>query len=392
MKKMNCFEVEQDLWRYVDRELPASGVAAVSAHLKSCDACRKLYHDRARDASFCRGVLAAVALGPESSERIVKAMQREGMLHGSPWEDEKAPAQVVGWLARARGRLALAAACLIVATVGLGWLLSGDSPAVLGTFEADEPVDRSSEPGMPLERFSSGSCLAGNIFFVPDGVELTVRLETTAGPSGAILTVTGPARLTLGRGSSAREFAARLDAGVLKAEVQPRQVTEGPFVIRTPEAVVSVVGTAFVIDASVQGVTRLEVSHGAVDFRAVDAPVGQEGLRVTAETGPRFVRRGDRMPGVPARLPTATVSGDQLEAAASGLPLESTASPDPAAAGGGSKIESSVPVELPDGGTSSTEGPALDEPAPRESAGSIDLDQVVNPQREETNDDVPDDR
>jgi hypothetical protein len=388
---MNCFEVEQNLWRYVDRELPASGVAAVSAHLKSCDACRKLYHDRARDASFCRGVLAAVALGPESSERIVKAMQREGMLHGSPWEDEKAPAQVVGWLARFRGRLALAAACLIVSAVGLGWLLSGDSPAVLGTFEADEPVERSSEPDMPFERFSSGRCLAGNSFYVPAEVELIVKLETSTGPSGAILTVTGPARLTLGRGSSARELAARLDAGVLRAEVQPRQVTEGPFVIRTPEAVVSVVGTAFIIDASVQGVTRLEVSHGAVDFRAVDAPVGQEGLRVTAETGPRVVRRGDRMPGVPATLPT-TVS-DQLDAGTSRLPLESTASPDPADAEGGVKIESSVPVELPDGGTSSTEGPALDEPAPgesAESAGSIDLDQVVNPQREETNDDAPD--
>ena len=47
--------------------------------------------------------------------------------------------------------------------------------------------------------------------------------------------MTGPARLTLGRGSSARELAARLDAGVLRAEVQPRQVTEGPFVIRTPD-------------------------------------------------------------------------------------------------------------------------------------------------------------
>lgn len=377
MKRLNCFDVEQDLWRYIDRELPASGVAAVSGHLKSCDACRRLYHDRARDASFCRGVLAAAALGPESSERIVKAMAREGFLHRPPFEEEEAPAPVVGWLPRFRGRLALAAVCLIVATVGLGWLLRGDPPTELGTFDADDVVDRAGEPGMPFERFSSGKCFAGNFFFVRGGVELTVRLAPPGGPSAALLTVTGPAKLTLDRASTAREFSARLDTGLLKAEVQPRHATAGPFVIRTPEAVVSVVGTAFALDATVPGVTRLEVSRGAVDFRAVDAPVGQAGLRVTAETGARVVQRGDRRPGLPE--PPATASGD----------------PDVGApeveAGGGAKVDSPVRVELPVGGAGSTEGPALDQPAPGESSGSTDLDQVVSPRQEETSEEAGDD-
>ena len=395
MRRLNCFEVERDLWRYVDRELPASGVAAVSEHLKGCGACRKLHHDRAREANVCRSVLAISALGSESSERIVKAMEREGLFPQAPWGVGEAPRRGSSGrgssgrgssrhgssrhgssmrFVRLRGRLALAAVCLIAATVGLGWLFWGNAPTLLGEFEADGIVYRSSEPRAALDLFSSGRCLSGNSFFVPEKVELTVRLAAPAGRVGASLTVTGPAELTLDATSTPRNFSALLASGLLKAEVRPRQVTEEPFVIRTPEAVVSVVGTEFVVDATVEGVTRLEVSHGAVDFRALDAPVGRSGLRVTAETGARVIRRGARRPGLPApspapatasRSPGAGVSTDGGNAdvgGATGVEVDPPAPEEPVRPG-------------ETRGTGSAGGPALGP------SDAIDLDQVVNPHR-----------
>lgn len=298
-----------------------------------------------------------------------------------------------------RGRLALAAVCVIAATVGLGWLFWGDAPTLLGEFEADGIVYRSIEPGAALELFSSGRCLSGNSFIVPEAVQLTVRLaasERLAAPArgrvGAILTVTGPAELTLEATSRASgSFSALLASGRLKAEVRPRHVTDEPFVIRTPEAVVVVVGTGFVVDATVEGVTRLEVSHGEVEFRALHAPVGQAGLRVTAETGVRVIRRGDRRPGLPPPSPppvTATTDGpsdrptdrpdvDESSGASDAIATsepDGTSDPD----GDANRVDTSVPVESPIGDASSSDGPTLGG-----SAGSVDLDQVVNPHRDE---------
>lgn len=385
MSRLNCHDVEQELWRYIDRELPASDVAAVSDHLHGCETCRKLYHQCAREANISRGVLCTAVMGSETSGRIVRAMRREGLFRrdGVATRPESPVRPVVGM----RGPLALAAACLIVATVGLAsWFLGARAPALLGEFRAagraGGVVSRADRPGAPLADFKSGTCLSGNVFVVPDEVELTLELRGSAG-HGASLVVTGPAELAVDPTSTRRSFSAVLEKGLLKASVEPRHAADEPFVIRTPEAVARVVGTEFVVDVTREGVTRLEVSRGAVEFRARSSPVGQPAERVTPETGARVVRRGDLTPSLPevdlgdsSAVSAIRSSSDRPSAGDSareestheGRPAGGRTGPgtDPAAeAHRGDASPGDVPV--------SPDGPTLERRAPP------DLDQVVNP-------------
>lgn len=379
MTRLNCLDVEQELWRYIDRELPAPDVAAVSDHLRVCEGCRKLYHQWAREANVCRRMLSTAAMGRESSERFIQAMRREGL-----FRREERSAGVVGSFVRPafriRGALALAAVCLIVATVGLGsWFLGARAPSLLGEFEThgrgDGVVLRADGPGAPLAGFTSGRILSGNVFVVPAEVELVLRVSGAGESFGATLTVPGPSELSLDSVSTPRSFSAVLKKGLLKASVEPRRVTGEPFVIRTPEAFVSVVGTEFVVDVTREGVTRLDVSRGAVDFRALSSPVGRPAERVTPSTGARIVRRGDLAPTVPE-----TDLGDSPPSTASATASAGHRAPASETGSGGSTPEASEQIQQGDVTPSdvpvSPDGPTLQRRAPP------DLDQVVNPRNE----------
>ena len=301
MRRLNCLEVKKGLWRYLDRELPASGIAAVSAHLKRCESCQKLHHERARQANVYRRVLSDAALGPEVSQRIVTAMVREGDLLGSRATPRSGSGRRFGRFDPGRRFLAVAATCLILITTGVcAWLLR--APVVLGEFKAvGGVVWRSSGSGSPVEPFKKGNCLPGNGFTVPEGVELELRLKMLAPRSGATLTLTGPGELTLDETTTVQNFDGRLDSGLLTVRVSRRDPWREPFLIRTPEAMVRVVGTTFVVDATRKGETRLDVFRGEVEFRALNGPLNAA-RRVTRETGSWLVRSGDPVPVVPAEV------------------------------------------------------------------------------------------
>ena len=65
----DCGRIQQQLWRYVDRELPARELAEISEALRDCPACRQAYEDRAKDARLYRMAFSDVDAGKRSEGR-----------------------------------------------------------------------------------------------------------------------------------------------------------------------------------------------------------------------------------------------------------------------------------------------------------------------------------
>ena len=149
MEPLTCAEVEKSLWRYVDRELSAADLAAVSGHLDSCAACRSIYHEHAQDAHLCRVALGEAAFtgtanGSDVAARITNAMEEAGLLppHTDTGETDEGPTD--GGRRSSLGSLSvsvrLAAGLLVAATVVIsGWILSGDfSTSPVGVSHVEE--------------------------------------------------------------------------------------------------------------------------------------------------------------------------------------------------------------------------------------------------------------
>ncbi len=331
--RVNCREVEERLWRYVDRELPVGELTAVSEHIDDCSECRQLYHEQARDANRCRRALAESALGPAASDRILGALEGAGVIGTTA-------SRVSG--RRVRARWAIAA--LVPLAVGvLAWMFSGDPPRrrpPLGLAESADGVVCERVDGSLVDLSRPLEVRAGDLYSVPEGVELRVRLESSAGDENALVAVHGPAEFELETASAPDRFFAILHSGVVDSTVRPR-VRGEPFEIRTNLALARVVGTRFTLATFTEAETTLEVSSGQVEF--IPLGDGTEGRveRVTRESGPRVFRQ--RVASAVADSPGAVArtdggGGDRSEATASdsaavGAPEPGEASLDSVGAG-----------------------------------------------------------
>ena len=281
MNEWTCRDVERDLWRYVDRELAATELAAVSAHLKACAACSAAYHDCVRESRLYRGALLEVALGGDVAARTVAAVQNRDVSAG----------EVVSESRVERWRPFLLAAALLVA-VSLTVLVvqrSGEAPVAhqLGSFSSigrAVEFERAGQEGLG-EAADAGPCRVGDVYRVAAGSRL--RLTFTDGDGDAAVEAVGPMTLTVGHGTSTQGLRLQQRGGVLYAAVAPRRASE-TFEVVTEQALVTVVGTEFTVDDREPSSTQLVVTEGTVRLRALRT---EEETLVSAP-GERFVRFG----------------------------------------------------------------------------------------------------
>jgi hypothetical protein len=321
-REAGCGPVRENLWRYIDRELSAGDLAAVSAHLKTCPDCSRLYESGARDAKLCRMAFVDSPFGERFVERfrhryeglpapVLEAGDDRFSLPGSL--RSLLPADS---LTRRRffGRVALAAALVMIAACVIYGLRP--EPA-LGKLVANGPVDLSRGAG-GISR-PDGRVLAGDKYVLAPEASLTITLADSTS-----LVIDGPAGFRIDEGLSAPgRFEALLEEGVLQATVRKRRPGED-LIIRTPDALAHVVGTRFTLDVSGTG-TIIKVQSGEVIFW--DSK-GEGYLKVNGAQAGALARKGA---GRPEPLPPPLVP-QAVEKAPSAVAGEAPRSPSEAEA------------------------------------------------------------
>jgi hypothetical protein len=363
-----CSRIERDLWRYIDRELSASALAVISAHLSSCASCKDLYLERAREARACREVFADAPFG-SAFVRKFRERFKESRLEAGRALLMDPPRRVWKW----RSSRALAAAALLVSIPALaltGLLLVRSPP--LGTFVAEgKPVRFARAADFERRPVTSGDLKPGDRFEVPHGGRLAVAVAASTGED-SLLRLDGGTVFEVDAGSSRAAFKGRLQFGVVRATVA-RDAEREEFLLSTPQAAVKVLGTVFALEVRRGGETRLSVEKGRVAFRSAheflrrgEEGAGEgDGARVV-EAGETWVARGGEPSVFPGDRPAELeASGPASGAAVSGDGAGSPASPREPPAGG----------VLP-GGTPADEDPA--EPAPARPGAAPDLDQPTD--------------
>ncbi len=339
MKPISCTEVDRSLWLYIDRELSAGGLQAISAHLRECDACRGMYHERALEASQYRMAFLDSPFGDDFVAKLTKRMESERLLESSSRPGGEHPGvSRGGWRGlhgdRPRGdgeggvrsplsathrgrfrRLVTVAAMLLLipAIVIVGIVFDGPMPESLGTLYAESgevTLGRVGEAGRSLpdvvEVTSPSALFAGSVCRVDRGAVARLQLASQSpGGRGALSTLVldGPAIFAVDAKASRSSFHGTLEEGALKAKVAPRGLSE-PFVIRTPHATATVVGTLFELLVT-RDETRLSVVEGKVKLRSIEG-LPDQGVEVTRSSGSFAARRGATQP-----VPLGDASGQK---------------------------------------------------------------------------------
>jgi len=315
MKSFSCNQVGRDLWRYIDRELAATDVSGISAHLRHCDRCRGLYHERAREASQYRMTFLESPFGEHFVNKFRKRMKQEGLSSGpsrngslrgndltkdGQWNDDTSsvadgtsstlglPVDSVFTRRRFRRAATVAAMLFLIPTVVvIGIVFNPPRKISLGSFEAEEGFVTKggigSDGELIFQTVADGSLTPGCVLTVPQGVVARLALRSPAPGETTAISLSGPAELQLSKDAGPKAFDAVLKYGSLEASVAPRREGE-TFEIVTANARATVVGTRFALEFH-DGVTRLDVWRGEVRFQAREA-FGRAGVRVTRDSGP----------------------------------------------------------------------------------------------------------
>jgi len=316
---ISCPDVDQNLWRYIDRELSASALAAISSHLRACESCQGLYYERARDASHYRMVFVDSPFGEPFVVKLRRRLRQE------------TPASPGGSSARGRGtgilslrhrkvRRALAVAAMLIlipVVILIGLLQKSSERRWLGSFVAkgQGKVSLISEDGTRDESVSLPLVARGR-YGPGDGIEVPKDVEVALDYGQSQITLHGPAFLRLDPNSSRDQFLAYLEKGKLDAGVTPLTLPQQAFVIRTEHAVASVVGTRFTVEA-LEEETLLAVQEGTVKFQWAPARPG---------TPPRNVEAGERF-----RMRREGPDPEQIVDDGSGQALTDSTAEDPTA-------------------------------------------------------------
>jgi hypothetical protein len=259
-------------------------------HLTDCESCARLA------GRYRAGVTAFANLTAALPERLPDFRAIRDAARAP------APRDFWGWL-RAPW-LVPAVAFAIVAGLGIGWWLSTFQDASRG------------EPGRLTVVASSGPSAPLVSLAISEGQRLTVPAEATV-----VLEDPGAARLTLASASEVEVVSwrvhqvLRLGKGEVRAAVHKREVGQR-FEVRTANAVVSVVGTEFVVRTGGDGATHVSVSEGVV---RVSSPDGV--ILATLGAGESYV--------VPPAPRVVVASREEPEAKPEPLPQVPEATPAP---------------------------------------------------------------
>jgi hypothetical protein len=292
MPRGSCENIRAKLWRYIDRELTAQGLAELSAHLKACPECSRTFHEQAREARLYRAAFAGAPFGENFVERFRAQLAAEPPpafvdLGAAP---EPVRPAILGWILPAAAfdhprkflaRAALAAALLAIGASVFFGFRSGSS---LGTFEALGTVAlvRGGLPGGAARDIRPGD--AFRLDRTGDEVRLLLR-------DGTRLAFEGPGEFKVRETSSADgPFHVEIvDTGFLTATVMPQKPGRGLEVI-TPDAVTRVIGTQFTLQVERGAGTVLRVREGKVWFRGRSTDL--EPVLVDSAAGPYGIASG----------------------------------------------------------------------------------------------------
>ncbi|MBN1441565.1 MAG: FecR domain-containing protein [Planctomycetes bacterium] len=399
-----CDQVEESLWRYVDRELPAREMAAISEHLRVCAACRQLFEQRSREAKMWRWAFSESPFGEGFLERFQRRLSREpgaaqgpGIAGGLRSLPRALPA---GHPAARRVLFLAASAALALAAIGgLLWQLRGSAEAPLGEIVVRAGRVEWSSGGLSgsLSQSERLDLAAGARFDVSEDGIADIFLQGSGSPAGGSrLEIDRMAIVRLPADATAQSFRADLERGRLLAVVRPLRPAES-FEIRTPSAVARVVGTEFTLQVTESG-TRLDVHEGCVDLVAAsDRKTAVPAVRVTPARGAYLVSAAGGVPVSLAEAAEPIASGehasplDGAEASAGEEGIE--------ASGEGASVPGArLPAEGP--ASAGQEPPAdLDRPpeAPRaggglDAGGAVPLDNAVDGSPDGRREDAGDER
>lgn len=319
MKPKTCRVVEQNLWRYIDRELPARQVSEISSHLKVCGDCSHRYEARAREASLYRLSFMDSPFGDEFAERFENRLLAEM----ADREDRREAAEVFTFNPPMEHRrvAVMASIAAIALVVVIGFLFRSPStetpPEVADETAVDRPSDLAEAVGRILHGTDQPVKVVGE-----HGVERAVELEeisagahyALADPTenvvmalhdGTRLTFENPADWSFRVLPETNEdmFRGQLYRGALFADVVNRRNTGRRFEIETPNGLLRVLGTEFDLVVRLDNFgnrrTSIFVHEGVVEFfeNGSEAPVR--------------VREGDREFHFPMHLATSTDEGEE---------------------------------------------------------------------------------
>ena len=356
-----CYDVERHLWRYIDRELPANEISAISAHLKRCRDCQQLYMDGAREANSYRTAFVNAPFGEPFVAKFRKRMAAEELLEngalaiGPGLGATNGPAPGRG-LRRLLAVLAMVILIPLVLTVGmfygrssLGYFQTEGGKARLVRFDA--------ENGDVGEELGRGEILGGDRFEVNSHVVVNLAVPTAAYTASSQLQLDGPGVFELADSSDSHYIAGRLESGVLYVDVAKDPLRE-EFRIETPHAVVRVLGTQFTLEVE-PGATYLSVDEGRVELSslgntaALRVMTPESGVWGVLASGAFVSRVPDRLvvapaPAAPEQVPTVDVapeSGTDV-APESGTDVAPESGTDDGSEGVESVAPSALPVPL----------------------------------------------
>lgn len=318
MKSRLCDFVEQNIWRYIDRELSARNVSEISGHLRGCQRCHKLFESRAREASLYRLAYVESPFGDGFAERFEEAFQDE--LDEASFQEGQAEIFTFNPPVKHRRMAILASIAAMLLVVLIGALLprgGGSGREGAGRTVADGGSDRIGvrEVGSPrgVDRdlstaipgvFADGSQSEVSAVLVDSQAPLRRRPELRAGVVYSAREPTRPVTMNLEDGSRLSfaqvpwrfrisrftrpggSFEGVLSEGRVDVSVETRRAGGDVFRIRTPNAIVEVIGTRFTVEVTrFDGMVQTEVSveRGEVSFE----PLDREGERIRLFAGER---------------------------------------------------------------------------------------------------------
>ncbi len=293
----NCNRIQEGLWRYVDRELSAAALAEISAHLKACSDCSRIYEARARDAKHYRMAFLDTPFGDGFVDRFRQRFEAEGLAGPSipaSASGRSSSSRLSAWRRFAGRAAASPPRRLLVRWAPAAAIILMGALVVLGLFPERsvgrlDLVDGGSGAG--VEAVRGGRTLpalprdlrAGDTIHVRQGGQ-RVRASLS---DGSEIVLTGPAEFRVESGIEAQgPFHGHLSEGTLHASVPRRGVGRDLRMrITSDHASALVLGTQFTLEVRRGIGTVLAVDQGEVDFFAV------RGSRVVVRPGGRYEAR-----------------------------------------------------------------------------------------------------
>lgn len=295
--RYGCLECREDAELVLSDRLHPEGVARYHVHLRACKPCRRAHQllgavYRAPDpASSGPGM---VARDREFAAILRKARQADG----APWYQRlAAPVGVAG--------LSLAAVTLTVALFTPRGVVESGAPradeSLIVRLSGDAPAPASAEAGRQSgvdhsAQAEYGRVIAGRSFVAEgdrpvatDTFPVGTRFEVDAGDTlqiglmGKLLAHFGPGSEVQWASAGPRAVELELQRGMIAIRYE-RLPADPVLKIRTPSALVRVVGTVFTVEVDDAGRTAIAVLRGKVEVRDLQS----EDLVAEIQAGYRF--------------------------------------------------------------------------------------------------------